>query len=275
MHSVPWIFLSKRGDDDYINRLARGAGQMPTDPANWNYESSNDPIVLRGIMKHNLMKRCWQDGRNFAYVDTGYFGNRPTKSNPQGWKFWHRIVWNNLQHTKLIDRPADRWERLGIKMQPRRRQGRKILITAPDEKPCIFYGIELQQWIDSTVATLKQLTDRPIELRQRAKNVVKLNRGSENSFEAALDDAFAVVSFNSVAAVESVMMGVPVFVLAPASAALPVANTDLTKINDPWYPDDDLREVWARHLAYGQFHVKEMESGQAHRILEETLIKYP
>ncbi len=274
MHSVPWIFLSKRGEDDYINRLARGGGREPIDPADWSYEASSDPIVLRGIMKHNIMKRCWKDGRNFAYVDTGYFGNRPSSSNPQGWKFWHRIVWNDLQHNKIIPRTADRWERLGIKMQPRRTTGTKILITAPDEKPCVFYGIDLQQWIDSTVNTLKQLTDRPIELRQRAKNVVKLNRGDNGSFESAVADAFAVVSFNSVAAVESVMMGVPVFVLAPTSAALPVANTDLGNINQPWYPDDDLREAWARHLAYGQFHVKEMESGQAHRILEETLITH-
>lgn len=269
---VPWIFLSKDGDDEYINRLASSAGCDPVDPRAWDYDTSSDTLVLRGIGKKSIMHRCWRENRNFLYMDSGYFGNQPNPRNPKGWKVWHRVVWNDLQHGAIMTRPADRWERHGIRMQPWRRDGRKILVAAPDEKPCEFYGIDLDQWIKDTMDTIQAHTDRPVELRQRTRDVNKLNRTKTQGFRAALEDVFAVVTFNSVAAVESVMHGVPVFALAPATAAKPVANLDLADIDSPWYPDDDLRQQWARHLAYGQFHIKELEDGTALRILQETEI---
>jgi hypothetical protein len=73
-----------------------------------------------------------------------------------------------------------------------------------------------------------------------------------------------------VAATESVLNGVPVFVTAPCNAALPVANTDLTQIETPWLPSEDAVQAWANHLAYGQFHIKELMSGEAAHILQQT-----
>ena len=88
------IFHSKDGKDEYINLLAHGCGQQPVADYDFDYDASNDPIVLRGILKHKIMKRCWDDNRDFYYVDTGYFGNGR-------WKQWHRIVKNNLQLTDI------------------------------------------------------------------------------------------------------------------------------------------------------------------------------
>jgi len=80
----------------------------------------------------------------------------------------------------------------------------------------------------------------------------------------------ALVTFKSVAAVESVMLGVPAFTLAPANAAAPVANQDLGLIEKPYWPNQDKLYAWACHLAYGQFHNSEMRNGTALKILKET-----
>jgi hypothetical protein len=250
------IFLSKDGQDEYINRFAQGCGTVAV--SDFDYNETQDPIVLRGILKHKLMKRCWQDGRDFYYMDTGYFGNGR-------WKTWHRIVKNNLQHTDIVPRPADRWERVKKKFKPWQ-SGHKIVIAAPDEKPCKFYGIELQDWIDQTVATLKQHTDRPVVVRQRAR--LRIDRIQNDTLEQALTDAHALVTFNSVAAVEAVFLGVPVFTLAP-NAAAPVGSQDLSQIENPYRPDQDKLHAWACHLAYGQFHNIELTNGAAARILFE------
>jgi hypothetical protein len=261
-----WIYLSKNGDDEYIDMYAHGLGKHPTPLESWRYEDSTEPLMLRGIMKHKIIKQCWADKRSFRYMDSGYLGNRPGFKNPYGWKLWHRIVPNNLQHDQVIPRPSDRWNRLGLEVANRRR-GSSILIVAPDEKPCKFYEIELDAWLTQTIDTIKQHTDRPIVIRERNKSRTdrKINR-----VENALVDVHAVVTFNSIAATESVLAGTPVFVLAPCNAARPVANLDLTKIETPWFPDRDQLQAWANHLAYGQFHIDEFKNGTAERILNQT-----
>ena len=254
------IFISKDGQDEYINAFARGCGQRATNLDDFVYEASTEPLVLRGILKYKIMQRCWKDRRDFYYIDTGYFGNT-------GFKQWHRIVRNNLQHGDLRSVPDDRWRRLGIKMNAWQRSGRNILLALPDDKPCRFYGIDRQQWINDIVDQLKSVTDRPVIIRERAP---KRSDRQLNSFAQALtQDIFAVVTFNSIAAVESVINGIPAFVLSPAHAAAPVALADLGKIETPFYPDDDLRYQWACHLAYGQFHTSELSNGLALKILKQ------
>ena len=254
------IFLSKNGDDEYINMFAQGCGQTPV--ADFDYELSRDAVVLRGILKHKIMKRCWQDQRDFYYMDTGYFGNAR-------WKEWHRIVKNDLQHGEIVPRPSDRFEQFGKKFTPWRRTGRNILLALPDEKPCKFYDIDRDQWITDTVAAIKQHTDRPVVIRERAPK--RINRVQGDTLAAALDrDVFALVTFNSVAATESIFLGIPAFTLAPANAASPVALQDLSKIETPYYTDSDKLHAWASHLAYGQFHIDELKNGTAMHILEQT-----
>lgn len=262
-----WIFLNKNNQDEYIQMFAHGSGVVPTCLETWQYEDSSDPLVLRGIMKHKIIKRCWQDKRPFFYMDSGYLGNRPGPSNPHGWKFWHRVVSNNLQHDAVFSRPADRWQRLGIKMRPAQKHSRNILIVAPDEKPCTFYGITLAEWTANTIATIKQHTDRPIIIRERPTS--RVDRKIQKA-EDWLTDVHAVVTFNSSAATESIVAGVPVFVTAPSNAAKPMSNLDLSKIENPWFPTDDERHAWACHLAYGQFHTTELMNGTATKILQET-----
>jgi hypothetical protein len=86
--------------------------------------------------------------------------------------------------------------------------------------------------------------------------------------QALDDDVFALVTFNSVAATESVFYGIPVFTLAPTNAAAPMGLQNLSLIETPRYPDDDERYQWACHLSYGQFHNSELRNGKAMEMLQ-------
>ena len=264
---TPWIFLSKGGEDPFINQFAKGCGQSVIDTDDFIYENSTHPLVFRGILKKKIIRQCWDDNRTFYFMDTGYFGNEKTSTNPNGWKYWHRIVKNNLQHNEIIQRPDDRFKKFRKKFEPWKKTGRKILIAAPDEKPCKFYGTTQEEWINNTVSTIQQYTDRPVVVRERVKN--RTDRMVHNTLlEALNDDVFALVTFNSIAAIESIFYGIPAFTLAP-NAAKPVASQDLSKINEPYYPDKDKLYAWACHLSYGQFHINELNSGKAKEMLEE------
>ena len=130
-----------------------------------------------------------------------------------------------------------------------------------------FYDTTLDAWLKNTIDTLKQHTDRPIRLRERP--VSRTDRKTQKP-EDWLADVHAVVAFNSVAATEAVLAGVPVFLTGAANAAQPMSNLDLTKIETPWFPDSDQVYEWACHLAYGQFHIDELANGTAAAILKET-----
>jgi hypothetical protein len=240
-----------------------------SDYFDYHYDVAVDrnQLVLRGILKHKIMKQCLADGNNFYYMDSGYVGNNLSRKNIQGIKQYHRIVLNDLQHRTIRQRPSDRWDLLGITPDARR-SGYKIIVAAPDEKPCRYYGIDQQQWIQDTVAEIKKHTDRPVEVRERA--ALRMDRVMNQPLSQVLtQDVHALVTFNSVAAVESILSGVPAFVMAPSHVAEPVANRELSKIENPFYPDQDLLMAWCHSMAYGQYHVRELKNGIAFRMMQE------
>jgi hypothetical protein len=252
------ICLSKNCSDEYINMFALGANLPIQD---YNESFGKEDILIRSMGKRKLIKWCWENNHTFYYMDSGYIGNYKSKSNPYGWKVWHRIVKNNVQHGNIIDRPDDRWKRLDYPIE-NRKQGRHILLVIPSEKPCKFYGIDKDTWVKNTVAEIKKHTDRPIVIRDKAPRPQRISR---TIFED-LNNCHALVTYQSIAAVESVLYGVPAFTLAP-TAADPVCDKDLSLIEHPTMQDKDKIYKWACHLAYGQFHNDEMKNGTAYRIL--------
>lgn len=254
------ICLSKNLKDVYVNMFAHGA-KLPIQDYNSNF--GNEPILIRSMGKRKLIQECWENNHTFYYMDSGYVGNYKSSSNPQGWKVWHRIVKNNVQHTEIIDRPDDRWKRLNYPIE-NRKQGRHILLVTPSEKPCLFYGIDRDSWVKETIVTIKKYTGRPIVIRDKQP---RQQRITKSIFDDLLD-CHALVTYQSIAAVESVLFGVPAFTLAP-TAADPVCDKDISTIETPTIQDRDKIYKWACHLAYGQYHIDEFKNGNAYRILKE------
>lgn len=267
-------FYALGDDEGFLAGFARGSGgTVVTGDFDFN-QDFNTPISFRGITKRDLIKKCWETGRIFYFMDTGYFANYSTKSNPKAVKRWHRIVKNNVQHLNDIeDRPADRWEILQtefpkLKWPGWKKNGKSILIVTPSEKPCKFYGINIDEWLKETIDTLKKYTDRPIIVRTKAK--LRKERALRNTIYDQLDtdNVFALVTYNSIAATEAVAYGIPSFALAP-NAASHVCSNDLSKIETPYYPDPDFVRKWSCYLSYGQFNNEELANGNAWRLLRE------
>lgn len=268
-------FIALKDDDGFLGAFTRGSMGSFANPESFDITKGiSTPIAFRGITKRNLIHTCWEIGRTFYFMDTGYFANYATKTNPKAVKRWHRIVKNNVQHLGPIeDRPNDRWKRLQdefprLKWTGWKKNGSSILVVTPSEKPCKFYGIDSSQWIDETVNTLKKFTDRPIIVRNKAK--FRIDRSLRNTIYDQFDEdnIFAVVTYNSIAAVEAVAYGIPSFTLAP-NAASSLCLNDLSKIESPYYPDSDLVYKWCCYLSYGQFNNEELADGTAWRIFNE------
>jgi hypothetical protein len=236
-----------------------------------SFNSTDQDLIIRGIVKKDAIKQAESQNKNYYYIDTGYLGNFPSLGNQSGKKIWHRIVKNDLQHCYIRDVPGDRWNNL-VKQDPRllwkgwKNYDKKILLVLPNPKATRFYNIECDQWISDTSAIIRKYSPLPIEVRIKG---TRSERGHGYSIYDAFDTGvYATVAFNSIAALESVLYGIPAFVSVPC-AATPIASYDLSQLNSPFKPDKDLILKQCHNVAYGQFTVEEITSGDAYHITEK------
>lgn len=230
-----------------------------------------EPILVRGISAGAYIKHAEQLGRDYYFMETGYLGNYRSSNNPTGRKVYHRIEKNSMQQSRFLDVPYDRWNALcqwnpDLTYRGWRRPGSKILLIMSTDKPFDFYGHNREQWIKQTVETIQAHTDRPIVVREKAGRAERTN---DSIYDTLKDDIWALVTYNSIAAVEAIQAGVPAFALAPTAAA-PVASADLTQIESPLKPHPDIIYKWLASVAYGQFSIDEILTGRAWNLVQEN-----
>lgn len=161
---------------------------------------------------------------------------------------------------------------MGLQLKPWRDQGDHIIIATQHYHSQQWTGQpSMQQWVQQTVAQIRQYSDRHIIVRSHPRAAVSLSLPGVTmqtprhindtydcyDFPTALDRAWAVVNWNSNPGIQSVMHGVPAFV-GPTSLAAPVANFNLDKIESPNMPD---RQQWINDLAYTEWTVEEIAQG--------------
>lgn len=231
--------------------------------------NSDKPLVVRGVTSKTEMDQCQEQGRDYYFIDTGYVGNFPSIGNPKGSKIWHRIVKNKMQHDEIIPSPVDRWNVLfrqdpNLQFKGWKKFNKKILFVPPNPKACKAFDIDYDKWMAETLSEIRKHTSMPIETRIKGS---RSDRNHKNTIYDALEGAYAVVTFNSIAALEAVLWGVPVFVAVPCAAS-PLASNDITKINEPFYPSDEQIKQQCYNIAYGQFTMDEIVNGTAWKILK-------
>ncbi len=215
-------------------------GYRPGVPVVWG--------VLRG--SDRVLAHARAHGQYFFYCDHAYFDRGHGRS--------YRITRNGYEAGRVRQCPDDRLAQLDLHPEPWRRGGRSILVCPPTDFFMAAHGC--QGWLERTLEELRCHTDRPLVIRQKPRPGEQVP-----SLHEALADAHALVCHSSNVAIEAVLAGVPVFV-APSSAAAPIGSCDLRTIETPLYPE---RLPWLAHLAYSQFSVEEIASGEAWRLLLE------
>jgi hypothetical protein len=243
--------------DPILQSFVQGAGGQIS---SWDLEeNSKTPVVLRGVTKRKQMAACRAAGRDFYYIDTGYFGNGKKKT-------YHRVTRNDVQNFgPIIDRPSDRVPS-GVGVTKFRKQGSRVLIAPPSQKLLNLYNIDLDQWLAQTQAEIQKHTDREIVVRLKQSRSVRQNT---DTIQMALDDdVFCLVTFSSIAAVEALLHGKPAITLGP-NAAAPLCSHSVSEIENIKIPTLDEVEALIRHLSYCQFNEAEMRDGTAWRILND------
>ncbi len=191
----------------------------------------------------HLWRQAIAEGRDWYYIDNSYFdATRGTH---------YRITRNALQFRSTAHSDGTRRAALGLTVAPwREGQGRTVLIC--EQSPLFMQHIvgnaakEWQKQVQQFVALHpgKVIKTRPWNANKKV---------AADSLPADLDDAAAVITWGSSAAVEALLKGITVHV-SPQSAAYGVA---------PPY-----RDGWANVLADKQWTLNEISNGTAWRSLQ-------
>ena len=229
------------------------------------------------VLRRNAVEQQINNGKKALIVDSNLFLAYDNGNVNRYLRYSFNGVFPTTGFYFDTDIDPNRWSKvsskLGIQMKPWRTSGNHILVCLQRNGGWSMRGYNSVQWANDTIATLRQLTDRPIIVRGHPGD--KKTRyfpqhkdvflSSNPSILQDLQGAWATVLYNSSPSVVSAIEGVPVFLTDPEpehSQSHEVSNTKIKRINDPKLFD---REDWVQKLAMCHWNFEELASGEAWR----------
>ena len=209
----------------------------------------------------DLHEECNRTGRKSIHVECGYTSKNPVK--------WYSITRNGImaygKHDYERNLPNDRWKKLGIPISPWRKNGDIVLIAHQHARD--RNDNDRQHYFDSVITFLVKNTKKQIvvAIHPEYKNQ-RISYCCDNWFNkwknmgvvfdnygifGKLRKSYCLVTYDSNAAIDSIINGVPVIVCKEAKTmAHMVANYNIENIKNLQYPD---RTAWCNWIAYQQW----------------------
>lgn len=218
---------------------------------------------VKGLSRR-LLDDHWAAAKHTLFFDKGH-----TRHKVSGEAMWRVSVDGTmpLATFQRIRRPDDRARALGLSLAPRW-FGDYVLFAGSSQKHCDFHGLgDCTAYARGVIEEIRAHTDEPVIYRPKPswRDAVPIAGTKYSRPPATLADelkrCFVLVTHSSNAAVEAVLAGVPVIVLGPGIAR-PVASHRIADINHPFWPAEATRHQWLADLAYCQWAVDEMASGE-------------
>lgn len=216
---------------------------------------------------HEMATRFERDGGRVLVAENGYIGRRGSspkfevlKAGPQPEAYYAlgRGFHNDAERVQAGSQ--DRWKSVGVELSPWRTEGEHILVV-PNRSFGVPGRMMAPDWAINAVARLRKQTTRPVRVREHPGNDVPRRPLGED-----LKGAWAVVAWSSSAAVHALVAGIPTFIEAPFQI---VKGAGASGTMDA--PEAPERLPHFEKMAWGQWQLREVESGEAFRhVLSST-----
>ena len=267
-----FAYVTGKEPQDYtIRAFAKGAGAAIIHTKDYlktgMLPKTCSGIIFAGMLRGNMhiYNECLAKGINFYYLDHAYFS---AGYGPRGWM---RVTKNGFAQNNIVSADATRWNRHFQKpMRPYQFMNKnKILVLPPSDTVQKMFSV--QDWRQKTVNWLRENTDKKIIVRDKSGPVLADNRTKLQGWQKfhhpqALDEMwdqlYCCVAYNSAAALDALMHGVPI-ITTKHGAAWPLSNR-LDNINNLVKYD---RQPLFTSLAWGQYNIDEMINGDAIRTI--------
>lgn len=211
-----------------------------------NFKQFDQPIATYGVLRGTY--EVISKSRNFFYMDHGYFNQSKrifenNKTNVVNLDGYFRLVFNNFIHNGEGNFPNDRLKKLNLEFLEMKKSGEYILFSEPSDTIKKIY--KAHAWVQNTKKIVRKFTDRKIIVH---------NKYSNKPLDVMLEKAWSFVSLQSTAGFKAILKGVPAFFTEPTLKNIgKIENIENPKIDYSIF----------NNLAYGQWTLREIESGEA------------
>ncbi len=220
-----------------------------------NFKDYNKSIATYGVLRGTL--EIIRKVKNFYYMDHGYFNQSKRsfenkRTNIIDLDGYFRIVYNNFIHNGMGDYPNDRLKKLDLKFLKQKKTGNYIILSEPSEVMKKVYNVPY--WTNDTIKLIKKYTDRKVVIH---------NKFSKQPLKELLINAWAFISLQSTAGFMAMLNGVPSYFTDK--------NLNyISKLEDIEKPIINYKIF--NNLAYGQWTLREIESGEAWEHISKKVI---
>ncbi len=192
---------------------------------------------------------------------------------------YYMVGWGGLNGRadfKNVQCRGDRFRKLGVPVAAWRTSGEHVVLCGQIPWDAAVQDSNHVRWCQETALQISRLTSRPIVFRPHPlqpaavdMSMAPVKQSTKPTLLEDLANAWAVVTYNSNAGVESALEGIPAFVADRGAMGYSILNHDLTKIETPAMDD---RNPWLANLAYTQWTLDEIADGLAiHHLFEKHL----
>lgn len=216
-------------------------------------------------------------GKHTVVFDKGY--NRTKQGVDIGTLFW-RVSVDDLQpHRYLMSQKYrdDRWEALGQKIKPMRRDGSGIFFCGGSQKYCNWHCLgDATAYAKTVLDTAAKFTKQKLIYRPKPswRDAVPIKgygySGEDKAFKKEVANCYQTITYGSNACFESLLLGIPTIVLGDGIARS-LARTRIEDVVKPLYPTEDEVYRLACAVSYCQWTREELSSGKAWKHLRKVI----
>jgi hypothetical protein len=195
----------------------------------------------------------------------------------KSWRIGLNGIVRDVNHN-FFNLDQNRIKKFGIKNQPWRTEGTKILICGQNERSKNWpLGFSTHEWVEGLIKEITKYHDKEILFRPHPRFDIKIKGcetvkpkyiGGYDDYDLleALSEICLVCNYNSNPGVESVLHGVSVYT-DKSSLAYPVSIKELKNLNN-LYPD---RNEWLLKITHLEWFEDEIEEGIPYKRIKDIL----
>ena len=229
---------------------------------------------------------------NFIVIETPLL-NRKVHENNSYYRIGINGFLNNQGMFHYGNHSSDRANRLNCNWSGWKNNGNDILLFLQLPGDASLRGNNIYQWALYAVKEIRKRSNRPIKVRTHPKHNIKdsdeiyklisditlenipnvsFSFGKDKPLIEDLSTAYCTVSFTSGSAIDSVMNGIPTIACDPGNFAYQISSNYIEEIENIKKLSHGEIQSWINNLAYSQWSVEEMYSGEAWRHLLPMLL---